>query len=53
MFRILSPPWTQTSLIRLLGILLIACTGKQTNEIPSLLFSSINEASKAETDLLC
>src|SRR5271166_2702771 len=32
---------------------LIACTGKQTNEIPSLLFSSINEASKAETDLLC
>ena len=35
------------------GILLIGYTGNLTNEIGPLLFSFINEESKAETDLLC
>ncbi len=35
------------------GILLVGCAGKPTNEIRPFLFSSINEESKAETDLLC
>jgi hypothetical protein len=32
---------------------LIGCTGKLTTRIRPLLFFSINEESKAETDLLC